>query len=403
MKLLILSATTGGGHMRAANALKTYTLQQDKTAEVEIVDTLECVSPLLNKTVTKGYLYLATKTPKVYGVMYNASNKDTAVNTVVEEVNSQVSKKLIPLIKKFNPDAVVTTHSFAANMASNLKEDGHLNAPIFCIMTDFSVHINYLHPKIDEYIVSNDSMVSECIKLGINRKYIHAVGIPINEAFFKDFDKNKLLKNEQLNPDIPTILIMAGSFGVTDILKIYHNIVKIPLDFQIIVITGKNRKLYEAFDRQLYKLQMSASTLYVHNRKKLAQYKQTVPKRNKRIKPSKPTKLMYFTNEVEKYMHMSDLIITKPGGLTVSEAICCGLPMAIFNAIPGQEEDNAKFLITNNMAVRLGKGKLCTETIEDLLTNPSKLYNMKMSCQSFRKGNSAKLIYELIEDKLNNL
>lgn len=394
MRLLILSATTGGGHMRAANALKTYALQKSPDSKVEIIDTIQFVSPLLNKTVTKGYLYLATKTPDVYGAMYRASNKDTPVNTVVEEVNSQFSVRLEPLINEFKPDVIVTTHSFAADMASNLKASGKTNAPIFCIMTDFSVHINYLHPMIDEYIVSNDKMITECIKYGIDRKNVHALGIPVSDTFFKDFNKESLLLSEKLNTEIPTLLIMAGSFGVTDILRIYHNIVKIPLDFQIIVITGKNRKLYEAFDRELYKLNLS-------------NYKQRLNKKtfshNKKSRPNKNTKLMYFTNEVEKYMAMSDLIITKPGGLTISEAICSGLPMAIFNAIPGQEEDNANFLVSNNMAIRLGKGKQCTDTIEDLLTNPIKLYNMKMACQSFRKGNSAKLIYELIEDKLNNI
>lgn len=388
MRLLILSATTGGGHMRAANALKTYALQQNPNSEVKIIDTIQFVSPLLNKTVTKGYLYLATKTPDIYGAMYRVSNKDTPVNTIVEEANDQFSIRLEPLIENFKPDAVVTTHSFAANMASSLKSSGKLKAPIFCIMTDFSVHINYLHPMIDEYIVSNDTMIAECLKYGIDRKNVHDIGIPVSEVFFQEFDKKKLLISEKLNPDFPTILIMAGSFGVTDILKIYHNIVKIPLDFQIIVITGKNRKLYETFDKELYKSNLyNSKNSSLHN--------------NRKLKPTKPTKLMYYTNEVEKYMYMSDLIITKPGGLTVSEAICSGLPMAIFDAIPGQEEDNANFLVSNNMAIRLAKGKRCTDTIEDLLTNPIKLYNMKMACQSFRKGNSAKLIYELIEDKLN--
>ena len=122
---------------------------------------------------------------------------------------------------------------------------------------------------------------------------------------------------------------------------------------------------------------------------------------SRNMKPLKPTKLLYFTDEVEKYMHMADVIVTKPGGLTVSESIASELPMAIFKAIPGQEEQNADFLVSKNMAIRLKKDNTCTATFTDLIRNPQKLADMKQAIRSFSKGNSAANIYllmcELIE------
>ena len=115
----------------------------------------------------------------------------------------------------------------------------------------------------------------------------------------------------------------------------------------------------------------------------------------------KTTTLIYYTNEVHKYMQIADLIITKPGGLTVSEALACNLPMAIFNAIPGQEEENAEFLIDNNMAVKLEKNSTCAKTIEELISNRNKLNQMKASCENFDKSRSSKQVFELIKNLID--
>ncbi|HBC26465.1 MAG TPA: galactosyldiacylglycerol synthase, partial [Ruminococcaceae bacterium] len=114
----------------------------------------------------------------------------------------------------------------------------------------------------------------------------------------------------------------------------------------------------------------------------------------------KKTKLVFFTNEVEKYMHASDLIITKPGGLTVSEALACNVPLAVFDAIPGQEEDNADFLMTHDMAVRIRKGDDCAAMISQLLSDREKLEKMRESCESFDKSQSARNIFSLINELL---
>ena len=185
-------------------------------------------------------------------------------------------------------------------------------------------------------------MPSEMIKLGVPKEIIHSFGIPIDEVFFNQKDKKDLRKNLKLNEELPTVLIMAGSFGVKNILDIYNDIIKIPTEFQIIVITGRNEKLYSAF-------------------------KEILPN------SSKPTELIFFTHEVDKYMHSSDIIITKPGGLTISEALACNIPMVLFDAIPGQEQENAQFLVNHNMAILLEKDKDCSYVIQNLLDDKARL------------------------------
>lgn len=394
MRVLILSATTGGGHMRAANALREHIMKQQPDSVVKIEDTIEYASPFLNKTVTGGYVYMATKAPKMYGSFYKTIDKETAMNKTVEIVVSQFRKKFLPLINDFQPDIIVTTHSIGTEMATALKNKENIKIPIISIITDFAVHQTYISDGVDAYILSSHEMINQMVDRGVERVRLYPYGIPVKQAFFEKIDRQQAFESEEMNPDIPVILIMAGSFGVTDILKIYHKIVKSPCEFQVIVITGKNEKLYETFDKYLSKLALN-NAWFDYDIEKPKGFKSSF-KLSRHKKPSKPTKLLYYTDEVEKYMQMADIIVTKPGGLTVSESIATGLPMGIFKAIPGQEEQNADYLVREGMAVRLSKSNQCTETITDLMMHPDKLADMRQAIKDSARGNSAENIYLLM-------
>ena len=357
MNILILSASTGGGHMRASRAIENYMGENGEDNNVKIVDSLLYINPILNKTITGGYVYLATKTPKIYGKIYELTNKEERWISFVSRLNYLFANKLLPLIDEFKPDVIITTHPFPTEMVSILKSKELVNIPLVCIMTDYAPHKAWVNEKVDAYIVSNDDMVEEMKSIGVKEEVIYPFGIPIEQVFFEKKDKDLVLNELELNPNLPTILMMAGSFGVTNV-------------FQI-VITGKNQKLYDEF--------------------------------NKIVGSSnKPTKLIYFTNEVNKFMQAADMIITKPGGLTITEALASNIPMAIFDAIPGQEEENAEFLINHNMAIKLEKDKSCSNIIEELLINKEKLNNMKEACRSFDKNDSSKNICALIKELVEN-
>ena len=399
MNVLILSASTGGGHLRASAALKSYILEHEPGARVEIVDTLAYISPMLNKTITEGYVTLATKTPGLYGTFYKSSNKEKGLGAFVVAFNKMFSKKLLPLLDEMQPDVIVSTHAFVTEMVSDLKGQGVVNIPLICLLTDYAPHQTWIAENVDHYVVSNEGMIDVMVEMGAPRERIHPYGIPIDHAFYTKKDRDAILDEMNLKPDIPTLLIMAGSFGVTNILRIYNNIVKIPEEFQIIVITGRNQRLYDAFERVIQKsLQEKPQKVIKVTATSTKKTTQAKPVKQKPVKekPRKTTRLLYFTTEVDKYMQVADLIITKPGGLTVSEALACNLPMAIFDAIPGQEEENAEFLIDNNMAVKIEKGATCAETIRELLQNHEKLEAMKQSCQTFDKSRSGENIVNLI-------
>ena len=214
-------------------------------------------------------------------------------------------------------------------------------------------------------------MVAKMASEGIDSRCIYPYGIPVDEVFFEEKEKQLVIEELGLNKNLPTILMMAGSFGVSNVFDVYENIMDIDLDFQIILVTGRNQKLYKHFEE------------VVGN-------------------SPKKTKLIYFTDEINKFMQASDIIITKPGGLTVTEALACNIPMAVFDAIPGQEEENAEFLLKHNMAVRIKDGNSCREAIVELLKDGEKLEDMKEACKSFHKNDSTKNIFLLINELIEN-
>ncbi len=319
MKIMLLTAATGGGHIRTANAIEQY-IRDNTPYDVTIVDTLKAVGRLLDKTVCDS-----------------------------------------------GPDAIITTHPFATEMAAALKADGLVKAPLICIITDYGAHRAYIAKEVDAYVVAGSHMLPELAAFGVPEEKVYPFGIPVHGVFFDKSDQAMLLRQLNLSPETPTLLFMAGSFGVNNIIRLYRELVATSVPMQIIVITGRNKKLYEAFEKEV------------------AQESQV------------PTRLLYFTDEVEKYMHAADLLVTKPGGLTVSEALACNLPMAVFDAIPGQEEDNANFLLTHDMCVRVQKDGDFAGEISALLQEKQRLSAMRENCREFDKSQSIPNLLALIE------
>ncbi len=367
MKILILSAATGGGHLRASRAVKTYIEENDPQSQVEVVDAFKNMSAVLDKTVCDGYRILAMKTPKLFGRLYDATNRKSPLSRILGWNTAVFSRLLLPVIDERKPDAVISTHPFVSEMVSHLKKNGDVTVPLITLMTDYGPHRAWIGSNVDAYVVADAAMIPQMEAMGVPARKIYPFGIPVGHVFFTRSDKRQLLRRFGLDPALPTLLLMAGSFGVTNILDIYRQIVRTEIPLQCVVITGRNEKLYAAF-----KQEAAASP--------------------------RPTKLVYFTDEVENYMHAADLLVTKPGGLTVSEALACNIPLAVFDAIPGQEQDNADFLLNHNMAVKLAPGADCGEVIRSLLEDSRRLDAMRNSCAEFDKSHSAENILALTRE-----
>lgn len=372
MKILIFTASTGGGHKRAAAALDSKIKSLDPESEVKVVDALKAIGRVYDKTVCGGYHFMATKIPKVYGVCYKVTDRKTIVYDAVMKSNTAMSSKLLSIIDEFNPDVIIMCHPFITTMVSKLRKKGKITAKAISLITDYDAHRTYFVPYIDAYVLAEPQMAEKLInEYDVDKSIIYPLGIPIFDRFSQPFDKAEICKREGLDPNLPTVLLMAGSFGVTSVLKFYKSLVMQKKQMQFIVITGRNKHLYSHLEEIMEELNAQDCT-----------------------------KLLYFVDNVEDYMHISDLIVTKPGGLTVTESLACRLPLAIYNAFPGQERDNAEFLVKTGAAIMLDKTN-GAEQVCRLLSNPDKLTEMKKLCKNLAQENSAEKIYDLAKRLVN--
>lgn len=369
MNILIFTASTGGGHKRAAAAIKAKINDLSPETNVKVIDGMEAIGKVYNKAVTKGYHLMATKVPEVYGKLYKLSDEMKPVAKAVMKSNEMYATKLLEVIEENNPDIIIICHAFITNMVSRLKEKDKLNVKAISLITDYDSHRTYISPCIDAFVIAEPQMAKKLKnEYGVPDSKIYPLGIPTFDSFAHNETKEELCKRERLDPEIPTVLLMAGSFGVTGVLDFYEQLAQTDEKIQMIVITGRNIRLFDHFDKKIQELDTS------HN-----------------------TKLLYFVDNVEDYMHIADLIVTKPGGLTVTESIACHLPMAIYSAYPGQEADNVDFLLEQNAAVLIDKNDGAQQIIK-LLHDSEKLNEMKENCKKLALPNAAEDIFNLAKE-----
>ena len=367
MNVLIFTASTGGGHKRAAAAIEAKIRSLSPETNVTVIDGMKAIGKVYDTTICKGYHIMATKTPAVYGKLYKLTDKNVSFSKLLTKSNEMMATELLDVIEENDPDVIIICHSFITNMVSRLKEKGKLNVKAISLITDYDTHRSYVSPYIDAFVVAEPQMAEKlCQAYGVAESKVYPLGIPTFDRFSVSETKEELCKRERLDPAIPTVLMMAGSFGVTGVLDFYEQLAATEEPLQIIVITGRNIRLFDHFDRKIQEL------------------------------GAKNTKLLYFVDNVDDYMHIADVIVTKPGGLTVTESIACGLPMAIYSAFPGQEEDNVTFLLNHNAAVLVDKEDGAQEILS-LLHSPELLREMKENCKRLAHPNAAEDIFRLAQ------
>ena len=370
-KVIIFYASYGGGHLSAARSIKENMETNYKDIDVRLIDCMEYVNKTVNKITTKAYSEMAKKAPKTWGRVYWKSQKGPLAQ-ISTTSNKILSIKLYKLLKDFEPTLIVSTHPFGSQMCAYLKKHGKLDAKIATVMTDYAPHDQWLvfNKYVDYYFVSHDGMKKELHEKGIPNEKIFATGIPLSNKFLLKYDKPTILKNFGLSPDKKTVLFFGGGefgLGKTQTFKIFKSFVECPENIQIVAISGKNPKMKEAFENLVENLNKKDSV-----------------------------KILEYTNQVPELMSISDLVVTKPGGLTTTESLASGLPIVVINPIPGQEEENAAYLEENKVAIWLKKDDDVEAILKDLFSHPEKMQEMKIRARLLAKKNSTKDICKIL-------
>lgn len=370
-KVLIFYASYGGGHLSAAKSIQKYITEHYQNVEAEMIDCMKYINKPIEKVTTGAYREMAKKAPKLWGKVYSGSEKGL-LSKISKDSNKLMARKLNHLLQEKQPDLVISTHPFSSQMVSYLKKKGKLNCILATIMTDFAMHKQWLigHEYTEYFFVSNESMKQDMINYGIAKDKIHVTGIPMSDRFFENFDAEKIYEMFELDKNKKVILFFGGGeFGLgkertSQILRVF--IQEVP-DCQIVAVAGKNEKMKEDFE-QLVQMNNAQDRVRV----------------------------LGFTDKVPELMHISSLVVTKPGGLTTTESLASHLPMVIINPIPGQEEENAEFLVANGVGVWIKKEDNPEEVITDLFSSPHTLEQMKKNTEKFTKQYSTKTICEML-------
>lgn len=308
-KVLIFYASYGGGHLSAAKSIKQYIDEHYEDVQTEMIDCVKYINKALDKVTTAAYREMAKKAPWAWEKVYYKS-QNGLLSKVSSTSNKVMAVKIAKLFREFHPDVVISTHPFGSQMTSYLKQKGKTNCKLATIMTDFAPHDQWLigYQFVDFYFVSNSSMKDSMIKEhAIPEDKIWISGIPISNRFLQSYDKESIFSSFGLSSHKKTVLFFGGGeygLGKDKTIRILDCLADFQ-DIQVIAIAGKNEKMKQSFERIVLEKQRVDSI-----------------------------KVLPFTDKVPELMAISDLVITKPGGLTVSESLACELPLMVINPIP---------------------------------------------------------------------
>lgn len=371
MNILILTSNTGGGHLKATEAIYEHIKYKNLDYNVKIINTLDNINPSFNKLITSFYTECVKKYPDLFGKIYYYSEENHVSINIFNLILKNLAKKLLPIILDFKADIIISTHPFSTQMVSYLKKLKNIpNVKLINLLTDYAPHKFWIYDNVDAYITASEQMVDDMIQRGVNKNLIYPIGIPVSVDFLKPYDKKEVLNSIGFGEDRFTILIMSGSMGVEYVIKIFNLLITINRKLQIIIVTGSNQYLYKKFN-----------TIISNYSGNFIEFL-----------------LLGFTKEVSKYMRVSDVIITKPGGLTLTEAIFSELPIVFFDAIPGQEEKNADFIIKNNIGMRITKRQESIDKFVELIDNPKILDLFKNNIEKIKKINFIENLVNIINN-----
>lgn len=370
-KIIIFYGSYGGGHLSAARSIKEYIENNYPKVEIIMVDCMEYISKTINKVTTKAYSDIAKNAKWAWGKIYYASSKGPLFS-ITNNTQKILSLKLNKLIQEFEPDLIISTHPFSSQMCAYLKNKYKISSKLATILTDYAPHVQWLmYPEqVNYFFVAHDKMKLELIDHGISENKIYATGIPLSNRFLAHYDKEKILSEFNLTINKKTILFFAGGeygLGKDKTLHILKTLISSFTNYQVIAIAGKNKKMQNNFEELV-----------------------------KENNAENFVKILPFTNKIPELMSVSDLVITKPGGLTTTESLASGLPIIVINPIPGQETENAEFLENNKVGIWLKAHDNIEEKLFSIFNNEEILKKMKINARLLAKRNSTADICKIL-------
>ncbi|MBI3012212.1 MAG: glycosyltransferase [Elusimicrobia bacterium] len=356
-QIAFLYASPNSGHKICAGAVrKVFDSCYPSTLHTVELDTITYLYPILGSLVAKTYLEILRYTPQLWDFLYDNPEVEELTREIRQLFNIFNAQKLKFLIEQYQPTAFVCTHAVPCGVIAEYKRRGETKMPLVGILTDYAVHSYWIYPEVDLYIVANQSSEETLLRKGIRKEKIKICGIPIDPAFGNKLTKEKARKKLGLDPMKKTLLLMGGTHGWGPLQDTLDEILSLRLPIQILIVTGLNKELKSNLQRK---------------------------------QKSRSVQIYGYTRTIPLLMDASDILVTKPGGITTSESLAKGLPMVLVNPIPGQEERNAEHLVKNGAAVKTKNMDHFKDTLKQLLADSDKLETLAEKCQKIATPTAA--------------
>jgi processive 1,2-diacylglycerol beta-glucosyltransferase len=342
-KILILYASVGTGHKSAAQAIgEAFARNPDRV--VMVADTFDYGSALLREAYTKTYLQLSDKAPLLWKLFYNTldtSDLDLAVTSsrLRGMIERPLLSRLDKLVQQFAPSAIICTHPLPVEVLASLKLAGKLKAPIYCVITDFVAHAAWINPAVDRYFLASDLTREELLIRGVSADVLDVTGIPIRLEISTPKPMAEMRARYNFKLDEPVITMFGGGLDPERVRLMITRLLDTELNGEVVVVAGRSEELMST---------IADLTSGPHMRLR---------------------KLGYISY-VDDLVAASELVITKSGGLIVSEVLGRGTPMIVIDPIPGQEEWNADYVTGSGAGIQLRMPETVPPAVLSLLAQP---------------------------------
>jgi len=367
-RIMILTAKFGEGHLQASGALKQSLLHQG-VDDIKVVDLFQAAHPFFNEVSKKVYL-TSMRTPKFgldyYGWSYYITRYNKLDRPWTKYFNYIGEKKLREIISQEQPDAIINVFPFGA-----APEVAHkLDIPTFTVLTDYALHNRWVHPEMSKYYVATNEIKDELVSQGFTQDQIEVTGIPIREAFYH-VSTHTNRYSQLLDRSKKTVLIAAGAYGVLGEIEEMVHFLMDHADCQIAIVCGRNSKLEESLHEEF----ADQHEVYIFG----------------------------FVENIQDLMAISSCLVTKAGGLTLSEALTLTLPVFIYKPFGGQEEENALFFQRKGIGKIAGSNQVLEEQLLQFLSDDALAAAMKRKMEELRKWHASdQIVYNILQSISND-
>jgi processive 1,2-diacylglycerol beta-glucosyltransferase len=370
-RILVLTASVGAGHNRAAQAIEMALREIRPQATVQYVDMLDLTNAGFRRFYGRTYFDVVAVAPHFVGYLYDRLDKPLGrIERVIDKVRfgfQQLNlRRATELLTDDHWDLAINTHFLPAEIIGFLRKTGRLNFPQVTVTTDFDTHRMWCNTPCEHYFTANEEGRTNLAAWGIHPSRISATGIPVHPLFSRQRNVWESRRRLDLSDDRTVVLQLAGGLGVGPIEQIHRQLLATKLPLQLVVVTGKNTRARDALNVI------------------------PCPDRHQRT-------ILGYTDKMDELMAAADLIVSKPGGLTTSEALCRGAAMIIVDPIPGQETRNSDFLLENGAAVKVNNIAALSHKLTALLSEPGRLDAMRASARRLARPRAA---YDVAERAL---